>query len=783
MTKTLSHITKVALLAVIMLAAHVDAFAQIKLVTGFVYDLAQYNAAKGNDKVKKPVNMEGVQLKVLAYNNLNSAQNDYDGMMDYKNKGLFGTDGYLSHEDKSTDADERARFEIEVALSGALIVMYAGTDPVLVPINGQMELEIGIRVGEQLAEVQAIGQRKGIGPLDVPPPVQLGNLIVIQRTGITLSDDNITNGSRMTIMPYVINHSKNKKLVHYRTPRIYDGKEFHLTQERWRGYDNKNDTLRKYVIQGEPLMKGHNAFEWTDSVIVPNDQERFQLVADVKVEDYLGLVHEENQIEISPKNMRKPMRFLEYMVDGYFLDPKDYPERENRQMRADSTDIALTFMVGQTEIDSSDPNNQKEMERLKNELETSILDTYTKFKKLVFSSISSPDGNLASNKALARRRLSAAVQIVKSLLPPGALDIAYIEAEDAKVATWEDVAKLMEADSLVTEAKGIREIIAQYPSQDAQSMRMRSLAYYDTIRTAYLPKLRRMKVQWETERFRALSIDELMFMYNNDPDYKSGKKRFDKYEYWLLFQTLKDSTELENIYKLAYEDSKSWTASGRPWMLAANNLAAIYIGKDSADLSILAPFLDDSLKLNVKKDYGRIEVNNEALVANQAIMYMKKGGQYSKAGFLVAKLNAYAKKNYTALANTIYCLGGRYAVDENIYNYMRNETTPLNKVVMCLAKGTRQEARAALETLDAMPDAMTNPKLMYLRAIAYTRFGDEEMDKAAYALQACLDLDYDAGKREYLELAKNDGEIDEELLSQAFYSSKYCIYNGEDLDL
>ena len=239
----------------------------------------------------------------------------------------------------------------------------------------------------------------------------------------------------------------------------------------------------------------------------------------------------------------------------------------------------------------------------------------------------------------------------------------------------------------------------------------------------------------------------------------------------------------DTLPKLAYEDSKSWTASGRPWMLAANNLAAIYIGKDSADLSILAPFLDDSLKLNVKKDYGRIEVNNEALVANQAIMYMKKGGQYSKAGFLVAKLNAYAKKNYTALANTIYCLGGRYAVDENIYNYMRNETTPLNKVVMCLAKGTRQEARAALETLDAMPDAMTNPKLMYLRAIAYTRFGDEEMDKAAYALQACLDLDYDAGKREYLELAKNDGEIDEELLSQAFYSSKYCIYNGEDLDL
>lgn len=766
MTKTLSHITKVALLAVIMLAAHVDAFAQIKHVTGFVFDQAQLL----QEQKKVPVDVSAAELNIYAYNNEKAAQEDYDRVMDELDRG---DEGLIMYPDAETQADIRARFEIEVALSGALIIRYGLSKPKLVPVNGQLDLEIPINVGQNLGEVTVTVKGKGIGKVDLMPPVQLGNTINIPQIGFVMNDDEIKDNARMTIMPYVINRSQDNKIEHYRKPLVYDGREFHRTQHRWTNFDENNDSLAAYV-QDSAFAKGRNIYMWSDTVIVPNDKESFQVVADIVVEDYLGITYVEKGFEVSSKNPRRPMRFLEYTTNGYELDPKDYEERPHRQIREDSTDMALTFPVGQAEIDYTDPNNEKELDKLMNELKIYFEDPDMRFTGLTFSSLSSPDGNLASNKALAQRRLTYARHEITKRFPAGTLDMTYIDAHDAQVATWEDVAKLLEADSLINEAQSVRDIIAKYPSQDAQSARMRGLACYDTIRIGYLPKLRRMRCSWKTERRRALSPSEVVALYESDKsNYRSGRKTLEPYEYWVLFQTLKDSTELEDIYKAAYEDSKTWNNMGLPWMLAANNLAVSYIRRDTADLSILEPFLNDTLKLNIKRQGGQIEINNETLVANQAIMYMKKDGQYAKASFLVEKLRMFTKRRYTSLINTILCLGGYYAVSDEIFNYMKDETTPLNKVILCLAKGGRQYAREALYALEEMPDLYTNPKLQYLKAIVHSRFGTEEFDKASSSLTACFNLGYQNNDKSWVELAKGDGDIEEELFEQAYYMSNY----------
>lgn len=767
MNSILRHTVKLAVLIVAMLAIHTNMTAQIKLVTGFVYNAS-------NKKEKKPLDTSEIPLMILGYNNEQAAKDDLEKYKNTPTENLY-IYGFEYSNDSETKVDNYGQFEIEIALSGALLVKYGADVPIFVPINGQMHVEVGIIVGQQLEEVSVKGKFSGIGKLDCPPAIQHGNKIVAPRTGILVSDDYISGHARLTIMPYVLNHSKHDT-AHYRKPRVYDSKEFHLTQQRWAGYENCSDSLMRYV-QKEEFAKGHNEYEWQDTIIVPNADDHFQLVADIIVEDYLGKTFYVSQHEITPRYPRKPMKFLEYTMEAYELDPMDYRERPKRERRDQAAKLDLTFIVGRAEIDYSNLKNKEIMDSLQSEFNRYIYEeSDVTFKSLILSSVSSPDGTLSANKSLAKRRLDFARSEITKMFPSQMLSRMYIEAEKAEVATWEDVAKLMEKDSLLTEAQGIRDIIAKNPNQDLQSAKMRSLPYYDIIRDKYLPQLRSMSCKYTIERYRALTPDEILDLYHNDPGYKSGKKKFELYEYWSLFQTVKDTMELERLYKDAYEVSRERSANGVPWILAANNLAVSYIKRDTVDLNVLAPFLNDSLRINAKR-YGR-QLNQPELVANQAIMYMKKG-EYDKAINWAWRLKGMSK--YNGLTDIILCLGGHYLVDEALFNRVKNNTTPLNHVVMCLAVGTEEYAKEAVRVLDAMDNSQNDAKLLYLRAIAYSRLGSAFEGTAQMTLAQCFNIGYESGDKSWVELAKTDGDINEDLFETAYYSSYWYLFGGEEL--
>lgn len=773
MTTTIRHTIKFALLTVMFLALHVDTFSQIKVVTGFVYNLTEYNSDDSRKKVKKPLDLsDGVDLFIHAYNSEEMAKDDLQRYKDTPPGDLLIKDFTFNHDDE-TKVDEYGNFEIEVAITGALLVQYGLTEPKLVPVNGQLQMEIGIEVGIGLETVEARGKFTGIGKLDVPPPVQHGNILTVPGAGVKITDEYINDHSRLTIIPYVLNNTVGDT-AHFRKPRVYDGREFHLTQQRWESYDDSRDSLMRYV-QPQQFSKGNNIYLWSDTIILPNDEEAFQLVADIVTEDYLGMTYFNPKFELTPKYPRKPMRFLEYSVEAYDLDPNDYKMQAKRERRDQAADLALTFVVGQAEIDYSDPHNKILMDSLQMQFNEYNNDKYATFKSIILSSVSSPDGTVAANTALARRRLEFARSEISKMFLPETWRKMYVEAEQAEVATWEDVAKLLERDSLTSEAQSVRDIISRYPNQDTQSSMMRSLSCYDTIRTAYLPRLRRMKCEYTVERLRELSPKEIMDLYMHDPDYKAGKKKFLPYEYWNLFQTVKDTMELEWLYKVAYEDSPAWTGNGRPWVLAANNLATSYIRRDTADFTVLAPFLNDSLKINAKR--YRLTYNQPELVANQAVMYMKSGN-YEKAMNWAWRLKDMPK--YHGLTDIILCLGGYYMYDASLFNRVRH-SSPLNNIVMCLAMNKREYDRQALKALSEMPDLDTNPKLLYLQAIAFSRLGSELEAKAAETLARCINIGYESGDRSWLELARTDGDIKEEMFQTAFYQTYWFLYDGEDL--
>lgn len=756
MTKTLSHITKAALLAVIMLAAHVDAFAQIKLVTGFVYNKAQYDI-DGNKIPIDPelVDPDGGNFYVYAFNNKNVAEDVKNRIIELR-RTTGDASSALEDYDERAKIDKQGYFEIKVALGGALLVMPGISDPVTENVNGRTELEIGIDIGvttETVIKTAPSREPKGFEVL----AEQFGDNLNATPTGFNLPAFLFQSNTRVIMMPYLYNHTK-KDTVHYRTPRIYDGEEFHRTQMRWQGYKEDKDTLMRYChTMPDKPTNGQFVLTWNDTIVLPNTKDQFQLLGEVIVEDYQGIIYKKPDVELSKRNSTKPMRFLECPSQVYDLDPMEFRLRARKERVDDFKDLGLTFVVGSADIDMDNPENVKILEELRSTFRGFEQDASVTFKQLSMSSVSSPDGTLAANKALAQRRLASARKIITQMLSPATLRNVYIETstDSAKVATWEDVAVLLERDSLVYEASSIREIIAKYQSQDLQSARIRNLACYDTIRTAYLPKLRKMTCYWTVNIMRELTPKEILDKYNENPDYE-----FVGYEYWTLFQTVKDSVALEKLYRKAYEASPKWGwTEGRPWELAANNLAASYIRRDTVDLSILAPFIDEkAMGINIKRSKGMY--NREEMVANQAIMYMMLDNG-SKAGTLAYKLRSIEK--YRNMTDIMLCLSGYYNKNRQLFNRVKNNTTPLNHVVMCLAdkRGSKEmNAKEALEVLDKMPDTWEDPKLLFLRAVANSRLGDAYFNDALQSLILCFTY----GGQEWIDIAKGDGAIDEGLI-------------------
>ena len=276
------------------------------------------------------------------------------------------------------------------------------------------------------------------------------------------------------------------------------------------------------------------------------------------------------------------------------------------------------------------------------------------------------------------------------------------------VSGWDEVAALLERDSLFTEASVLRGIVEKYPGNlDKQGADIRRLPYYQTLIKERLSELRQVKCKHLAEVMRFLTPEEILHKYNTDADYRNGKKMLTLNEYWHLFALIKDEKALESIYKRALVASKR--AEGRPWALPANNLAVLYLRREQADTNLLKPFLKDGRPMNYEEtdfDTGlRIRYNHPEVIANQAQMYML-AGNYQRAVQLTDKV-----KSKYQLLDAVCKLLGRYKLDfsdrEALYKLIE-ESSPRNKVVMRLYQ--KQYDSTTVAALQALPqeDALTD---------------------------------------------------------------------------
>ena len=271
-----------------------------------------------------------------------------------------------------------------------------------------------------------------------------------------------------------------------------------------------------------------------------------------------------------------------------------------------------------------------------------------------------------------------------------------------------------------------------------------------------------MRYEYKYEIFRELTPEEIYHRYTADPDYKSGKKRFALYEYWHLFNMVKDSTELEKLYRDAYDESKKMGKNIQPWILAANNLAISYLKRDTADLSILAPFVDlKREQVNYRDPFTNYIINKEEVVANQLAMYLKCD-KFDEASIL-AQILPDTEKNKMVKAFAL-CLKGYYRGGATAEEQQRNrdvlnrvrESTPINRVVMNLAVGNNVLAEQALKDVPS-----EKAIYWYLKAIINARTLGEDLGMLDITLNMKECFRRDEG---FIDIFMNDGEFSEDMV-------------------
>lgn len=767
------------ILSILLLLCCINSHAQqITIVSGKILNLQE-------GKKKPEPFSSSEQVEIHAFNTVAAAQ---DAKKQAENGGGF------INSDATTLAGPDGYYEITVAETGALMVRLVNAMKYEVfEVNYQKEINRSISTDRTIEEVTVTADRLVPDPEPEASEIEGNNLYIKNKFPIPKQFGK-TN-SRMIIQPYVIN-CKTKDTVTFARPIVITGEEYWGTQERRMLFEQKNDPLMSHEHHSKTLAESFNEsarfdLPYTDTVYIADPTQNYTTLSVMILEDYSNIYHEKQYV-LTTCETRRPLNFLETAFPIMQMDPlkdKPQPRRERRDTKGS---IRLGFLVGKAQLDPENPMNEEQMNKMHTELGAMVADPTVTLKTFKITGVSSPEGAYASNMALAKLRTDFAYNEITSVIPSRTMRTIFT-SKDTRVAGWDEVAALLEADTLLSEAAEVRAIVEQYKSPDAQYAKIRQLPFYDTAIKDRLPLLRTVQYEYTYELFRELAPEEILKRYETEEEYRNGTKSFTLYEYWHLFQMVKDKKELEVLFKRACEDSKP-QFYGKPWPLAANNLAAAYLERDTFDVDLLEPLIDLGVqKVNFKTSfdtgYGLQEtiINPEEVVINHLAMCIK-AHNFRKASVIAQILPDEPK--YETVRAFARCLGGYYkggaTVEEanerkKIFEIVKN-STPLNNVVMCLAMQQAQYDNEAWELLQQLPqeEALT----WYLKAVAGKRIqGIENATAEAWAEYFGYPIDENSppyrGKnavgcliqsfvmdKKLLEYAVNDGDIGEKFYNE-----------------
>ena len=587
---------------------------------------------------------------------------------------------------------------------------------------------------------------------------------------------------------------------------LYEDKtEYRFTQRRRMAFNLNNDSLYRYVTSVDSLrardangVASNISFsKKSDTIFVhlydtltgydPDYSHPYPFAAEVNVYDYNAVVHTHKYKDDGERINR--MKFLDFAFKEFIPNPKIFKEQMHNSSVPEAKTVRLNFETGEATIKPNDSINTKVIAEVRSFFRALKADKEANVRNLndiKVVGVASPEGGVALNKDLAKRRARFLANII------GEYTSISVDVDDSDVAPWEVVADTLDNDGYPQIAADIREVCKKFPGNiDRQYQEIRNYAFYNTafFKDTILAKLR--SVRYETTIFvrRQKNTNEVLH------DYRTNYENFNhsRANYWTLFEALNNqlrsaktaeerlniNREIEFAARTALEETcrahDPKYRNGGYWAYAACILACQYIARDTADFNILKPFLSieiDSLGQFVITDSIRrqenIAVNQTPIIteytnypdvaANQLIMKLKQTNPKYKED--IPALELIISKNggsqYDTLLSFSKCLRGGYkaggGISESEAQRVRSfvsSTSVTNSVIIKLAMDDEENLKSAKGLVPQLPE---NAVADYLKAIIHIR--SKEKSKASECLATSFVRDL-----KMIPIASNDKEL------------------------
>lgn len=625
--------------------------------------------------------------------------------------------------DQYTQTDEEGLAEIELPLNGVVVVRPPFGNPYLEHVRNRLSLKVTIKNDEGRMMKQLVTSATQKRRNKPRPNRRVGNKITIGPRAFLLYDTETRSNARAGLSP-IVTVLESYDSIHgtidtfeVMRPFVKDGVAYHRSQDRRMGYEMKNDSLYRFASKN--FMKTREE----DSIVIfhvlyPVERNKHYKVDATKwFEDY-NMVYTSDSVCLSEGYDEEPMRFLEFDMMDVDIDRIRYERHGKRETLNDTRDLHLNFVVGEARLDPNDSTNFEQLNQLKTDLARYVNDKDASITSAVIRGKASPEGGMATNARLCAQRAAYLRSEITSSFP----SLSGIMKSSGDVATWSDVADLLEQDSLQAEAQQVREIVDAVRDTRAQELRIRKLACYEYIKEKVLPRLRVVEFSFDYVAKRIRTPEEINALYDTDPGYRDGSKEKD-YEFYILFDRVKDKPqELKTLAQAAYKSVKD-LGNDRQWPLAAYYLAKCRLKENQVDTALLKPYLNWFAGPNYeKRDVNQQSqgwYNDEAIVCTQIAM-LCKAGDYVMADSVAANLLPDTPK-FARLRLFLDCLNEGW--NEPRVRDSIAETSPMNKAVVYAAQDDPDVDntgfhKAALYLLqDSTQLNPKDPRVRYLEAI------------------------------------------------------------------
>lgn len=650
-------------------------------------------------------------------------------------------------------------YELKCYANGWLLVR-VGLSSELRPVENQLQINFNIRGAVSLGQVVVQAQNTTPNELQVIPKAtaRFGNVLPLTLT-LPIGDHYGKTNARFVYQPFVVDCTTDK-IEAYGRPYVLEGREYHATQNRRMGYDLSRDTLQAFVDADKTLTQEAFVLNYTDTIHLKHADRNYAVFGSFSFMDYNNTYYSKTSMVNTCRNILL-MDFIEIpKFKPYYLDFEDYKKVAERKERPVPGEIQINFLINEAEPDLNDSSTVEQLNSL-----VSLLNDISSgavLKSLSIEGVASPDGNYDSNLKLARKRTDFLQDFIGQRLQVS----GYERKSGARVTSWNELADtVMAYDTLL--ARRLKEVIDLEKNHNQNSVAVKRSGLLEAL-TPYLEKMRKVTYTCVYIVNRPLTPNEILQKYR-----ANANDVFLPYEYWNLYQMVKDSAELEVLYKKGAAVSKAYE-NGRPWMLPECLLAASYINRDTSDVSLLSPLVDCTSisasdkrpKLNfVKRDFNGYEtiVNPEAVVANYLIMCIMER-DFERASVAAQILAQARKEEYAELIAFAHCMRGAFYNNSEVFKRVA-ATSPVNEVVLNLMMETNRNNAYAQNALEKL--SQDTPLYWYLKAVLADRMDQGQnlsfdLPEAVQCLVKCFQMD-----ESFISRAQKDGSLKEATVDEA----------------